>query len=69
MSNRSLNQYLIPAHTVVMRARAKVFSTQDGQDENRVACRFEQPLYTPNSTTLDLRVLPSDYPGIFGRPI
>src|ERR1035438_9277252 len=61
MSNRSLKQYRIPAHTVVMLARAKVFSTQGGQDENRVACHFEQPLYSPYSTTLDLRVPPSDY--------
>ena|ERR1035437_3600813 len=68
MSNRSLNLYRIPALTVVMRAKAKVLSTQDGRDENRVACHFEQPLYTPYSTALDPRVPPSNYPSYLRPP-
>jgi|ERR1035437_4044714 hypothetical protein len=61
MSNRTMNQSGIPAPTLAMRARAKVFSTQDGRDEDRVACHFEQPLYSPNSTSLDIRVPASDH--------
>jgi hypothetical protein len=61
MSNRSLNQYRIPAHTVAMRAKARVFNTIGGRDEHRVARHFEQTLYSPYSTKLDPRVPPSGY--------
>ena len=62
MSNRSLNEYRIHAHAVARRAKAQVFNTQDGRDENGVARHFEQPLRSRYSTTLDLPVPPSDYP-------
>jgi hypothetical protein len=68
MSNGIMNQSGIPSPTLAMRTRAKVFSTEDGQDENPVACHFEQPLYSPYSTTLDLRVPPSDYASYLRPP-
>jgi hypothetical protein len=61
MSNRVINQLGVPGPTLAMRANVPVFNTEDGQYKNRVACHFEQPLYTPYSTPLDLCVPPSDH--------
>ncbi len=62
MSNLIMNQSGILAPTLAIKARPKVFRTFDGRHVDRVAGHSEQLLYTPYSTTLDLRVPPSDYP-------
>jgi hypothetical protein len=68
MSNRTMSESGVLASTLVMRSNAPVFNTEDGQFKNRVACHFEQPLYTPYSTPHDLCVPPSNHPSYIRLP-
>ena len=52
MSNRIMNQSVVPASTLAMRANAPVFSTEDRPHENRVGGNSEQSIYPTYSTTL-----------------
>ena len=45
MSNRIMNQSGVPASTVLLRANAPVFSTEDRLHENRAGGNSEQPIY------------------------
>ena len=51
MSNRTINQSCVPAHPLAMRAKAPVFSTEDGLYENRVGGNSEQSTYPTYPTT------------------
>ncbi len=45
MSNHTINQSSIPVPLLSMRAKAPVFSTEDGLYENRVGDSFEHSTY------------------------
>ena len=51
MSNRTINQSGVPAPPLAMRAKASVFSTEDGPYENRVGGNSEQSRYPTYPST------------------
>ena len=51
MSNRTINQSGVPTPPLTMRAKAPVFSTEDGLYENRFGGDSEQLTYPTYQTT------------------
>jgi predicted DNA-binding transcriptional regulator AlpA len=56
MSNHTINHSGVPAPRLAMRAKAPVFSTEDGLFENRVGSNSEQSTYPTYPTTFNAYV-------------